>query len=63
MKHAIVKIGDLEIPLIGIPESATLAACDYCHGIFYLTDVELNREGNQFLCLRCRLDVNENPRD
>lgn len=58
MKHATIKIGEYEIPLIGIPLSATEMECELCHDIFHITGVQLNEEGNQFLCKKCREDFN-----
>lgn len=53
-EHALVKIGDYMIPLVGIPYEACLMNCDLCHVSFYLTDVKLNYDGNQFHCMFCR---------
>ena len=53
MKHAEVKIGEYKIPLIGIPPEATEYECDLCHDIFAVDEIELNKEGNQFLCKKC----------
>lgn len=51
MKHAIVKLGDYKIPLIGIPEEAGLETCDCCGdtiGLSYATFT-----GSQILCSKC----------
>ncbi len=53
MDHAKVKIGEFEIPLIGIPPSATEYECDLCHDIYPVDMLKLNVEGNQFLCKKC----------
>jgi len=55
MKHATVQIGNMTIPLIGIPPPATLEECDCCHDVFPLRKVQL--VGNQFLCEKCRSDL------
>jgi formylmethanofuran dehydrogenase subunit E len=57
-KHATVRVGGFEIPLIGLPKSSTLEECDLCHDEFHLTEIEYN--GKQFLCERCREQANEN---
>ena len=57
MKHATVKIGDYEIPLIGLPLSATEMECDLCHDIFHISDVHLTFEGKQFLCQKCSRNI------
>jgi len=54
MNHAQITIGDYIIPLIGIPVTATEMECECCHKIMLIKDVELNEEGNQFLCKKCR---------
>lgn len=48
-KHATVKIGDYTIPLIGVPESASLEECDLCHDTFPLRVMVLSEAG-QLLC-------------
>jgi predicted SprT family Zn-dependent metalloprotease len=57
MNHATVKIGDYTIPLVGVPVSATEMECELCHNVVHITKVHLNEEGNQFLCLRCRINL------
>lgn len=52
MKHATVHIGDMAIPLIGIPESETIERCDGCGKKFNLRQVWL--DGTKFLCADCR---------
>jgi hypothetical protein len=54
VKHATVKVGDYTIPLIGLPVSATEMECECCHDIVHISQIEINQEGNQFLCLKCR---------
>jgi len=49
--HALVKIGDMTIPLIGVPIDAGLEECDLCHDLFRLWDIVYN--GTQFLCFKC----------
>jgi hypothetical protein len=49
---ASVRLGSYRIPLLGVPESATLQECDLCHDLFHLLDVELI--DIQILCLKCR---------
>ena len=53
MNHAVVRVGEYQIPLIGIPPSATEYECDLCHDVFPIEEIELNKEGNQFLCKKC----------
>jgi hypothetical protein len=50
--HAIVPLGEYNVPLIGIPKTAVLEECDLCHEEFRLSDVELI--GYQILCRKCR---------
>ncbi len=50
-KHATVKVGGFEIPLIGLPTHCTLGECDLCHDYFGLTDITYT--GKQFLCAKC----------
>lgn len=57
MKHATVKLGKYEIPLIGIPLSATEMECDLCHNIVHITEVHLMINGKQFLCRKCQEDI------
>ena len=52
MKHATVPIDGMQIPLIGIPQYATLETCDLCHDEFHLSQIMFN--GVQFLCPKCR---------
>ncbi len=54
--HATIKLGDFTIPLIGIPETATLDTCDLCHDVFSIHDLEINEAGNQLLCPKCRYE-------
>jgi hypothetical protein len=51
--HAIAKIGDYEIPLIGIPYEACQMECDGCGEKFYLTDVTVAWDGQRCLCWIC----------
>lgn len=52
--HGKVKIGEYEIPLIGVPATATEYECDSCHEIVPVEKLELNEQGNQYLCPKCR---------
>lgn len=49
MKHADVKIGDYIIPLIGVPQDASLEECDLCHDIFPLREMVISETGH-ILC-------------
>lgn len=51
MKHATVRIDNMEIPLIGIPNAEVHETCDKCHGQFHLQDIVLTEVG--FLCKVC----------
>jgi len=51
MKYAKVRIGEYEIPLIGIPEGAALEECDCCHETIGLSDAIFTTK--QILCHRC----------
>lgn len=51
--HATVRIGEYTIPLIGIPESATVQKCSVCGRGFHLSDIELDGKG-QPLCQQCK---------
>jgi hypothetical protein len=51
-KHATVKIGDYEIPLIGIEECHGLETCDCC-GYEYGFD-KIFFTGRGFLCFKCK---------
>jgi hypothetical protein len=58
-KHAIVKLGGYEIPLIGIPMESTLEKCDYCAGKFGLLDIRFL--GSKFICQKCeRIYLSDN---
>lgn len=52
MKHATIKLGDYDIPLIGVSGGATLEECDCCHDIFSIQVIELC--WTQFLCPKCK---------
>jgi hypothetical protein len=52
VKHAIIKLGDYTIPLIGVDQNATLEQCDLCHDIFSIQAVCLT--GTQILCAKCQ---------
>ena len=52
MEHATVKVGDMEIPLIGISKKETQDVCDFCGVYFHLQDLKLSFDG-EFLCENC----------
>lgn len=55
MQHASIQLGEYNIPLIGIPKSATEYECDCCHKIFSdIKDVQINIGGFEFYCKTCR---------
>lgn len=51
ISHVTVKIGDMTIPLIGVPPSATLEKCDQCKKQFNIQQVRLI--GKKILCFGC----------
>jgi hypothetical protein len=51
MKHGTVKIGEWTVPLIGVPETATLETCDLCGIELPLREIIFT--GRQFLCGSC----------
>ena len=51
MKHATVKLGEHQIPLIGVPPDATDQKCEKCGKVVHLSDSNL--QGNKFLCGEC----------
>lgn len=51
MKHATVRIDDMEIPLIGIPKDEVFETCDKCRKHFHLQDIVLT--DTTFLCKIC----------
>ncbi len=51
MKHASVRIDNMEIPLIGIPTDETKEACDHCHKRVHIQDILLTE--TSFLCNVC----------
>jgi hypothetical protein len=55
MKHASVRIDNWNIPLIGIPPSATIQACTKCGMDRHLQDVVLDHDGNP-VCRNCLTD-------
>lgn len=52
MKHALVKIGNYDIPLIGIAEDETKETCDKCKKKFHIQDVEI--VWDTILCDSCK---------
>lgn len=55
MKHAKIKIGEYEIPLIGIAPVEVLEECDLCHDLFSIQIIELTNK--QFLCPKCKNEL------
>jgi len=51
-KHAMVKVGEYEVPLIGIPKDATLEQCQGCKLYFNFTQIIFDEGGIPY-CLRC----------
>lgn len=51
MNHATVKLGDHNIPLIGISQDATLEICDECGDYFGISQIELWID--KFYCRKC----------
>lgn len=54
MKHAHVKLGEYEIPLIGIKKSATEEICDTCKKTVHIDTITITEDG-KFLCEKCLL--------
>ncbi len=52
MKHATIKFGEYEIPLIGLPPSSTEEDCQQCKKRFHLQEIELVH--TKFLCNECK---------
>lgn len=52
MQHAIIKLGDYNIPLIGVPPNSIEERCDKCKQIFPLLEIAL--ELKSFLCFNCK---------
>lgn len=52
MEHATVKIGEYEVPLIGVPKSATQETCTGCSQSFHLTEIALDARGEP-KCPKC----------
>ena len=55
MKHAEVRIGEMVIPLIGVPPTAVEEICDKCKKVFHIQDIELVND--KFLCQQCRFEI------
>lgn len=53
MTHATVRLGDYQVPLIGIEKSATEEKCDGCRRTFHLSEIKLDQ--GRFLCWSCRM--------
>lgn len=45
MKHAHVQSGEYEVPLIGIPKTATQQECQTCKKCFHLNEIKFNIDG------------------
>lgn len=52
MKHATVKHGEFEIPLIGIDAEAVQEKCDNCNKSVHLQEIMID-EFSHFLCKEC----------
>lgn len=57
-KHATVKTGGYEVPLIGIPKEATTDVCDACGHWFNFSDLKFT--DGQLECPKCRKASLEN---
>jgi hypothetical protein len=55
MQHAIVRLGDYNIPLIGIPFDACQQICDGCKQPFHILEVCVAADGKRCLCSICVL--------
>ena len=53
-KHASVRIGGYDVPIIGIPPSATEYKCDGCQVVCKVEQLAINETGDKFLCEQCR---------
>jgi hypothetical protein len=54
MKHAEIKIGEMVIPLIGIPVNAVEEKCDFCGVVTHFQAVRIDENG-KFKCKNCDL--------
>jgi hypothetical protein len=52
MEHAKVKSGEYEIPLIGVPKSATEEECSVCKQFFNLKEIKLDEQCTVY-CKEC----------
>ena len=59
--HAHVKIGDYDIPLIGVDRSATTYQCDGCGENKEVWEIHLDYDGCNFYCRPCMM-VKGTPR-
>lgn len=57
MKHATVRLGEYEIPLVGIPVSSTEGLCAACGKKFYILDLRLDGHARP-TCFKC---LEKNP--
>lgn len=55
-KHASVRIAGYEVPLIGVPVSATNDRCDGCGKDFHIQELAwvMVRTGNVLVCYTCQ---------
>lgn len=54
MKHATVKTGEFEIPLIGVNADATKEKCDNCNEAVHIQDIWIDEFGH-YLCKKCKV--------
>jgi hypothetical protein len=52
MKHATVKLGNMVIPLIGVPVTSTQERCEGCNKNFHLSEITLDGDGRPH-CRQC----------
>lgn len=55
---ATVKIGEYEIPLIGIPDSATQQKCSICGKSFHISEIKIEMNGEP-KCSQCEERTDE----
>ena len=61
MDYATVRLGEYEVPLIGIPRTATEEKCSKCGLTFHLADVSMDENMNP-VCKSCQY-TGTAPRD
>jgi hypothetical protein len=52
MKHATLKLGEYEIPLIGLAEDCVNEICDMCKFQFHIQNIECIDD--KILCFKCK---------